>query len=198
MERQEAMNFEKRRKLILLYKTRPTDELKEYVTKYYYNYRKNTLSLIKQELLRRNVIIPEDELPSESEMRSKILAVRFTSAVFIIVFLLIFGFAGHWMSSGSKSEPKSTPKPNGLSAYYQSCDYVRQRLKSSSSAKFPNPLNNRELIGVDLGEGRFKVSAYVDAKNSFGATTRSRYTCILKGIETVDGNRWILESIEFD
>lgn len=164
----------------------------------YHKYKRGAVPLMKDELLRRNVIIPENELPSDSEMKLKTFLFKLKVICILIAVLLCVGLIGYCLSLNPKPEKDTVSTPNGLSAFYQSHYYVKQRIKSPSTAKFPNPLNNREMIGVDLGEGRFMVSAYVDAQNSFGVVIRNRYTCILKGIETVDGDRWILESIEFD
>jgi len=79
--------------------------------------------------------------------------------------------------------------PDKIGAFVMSQEFVKERLKAPSTADFPW---YDESFVTDLGGGRFRVSAYVDAQNSFGAKIRSKYTCILK---STDGDTWTLESI---
>lgn len=76
-----------------------------------------------------------------------------------------------------------------MTAYFASQEFVKDKLKAPSTAKFPW---YSEVVVTDLGGGRFRVSAYVDAQNSFGAQIRTRYTCVLKGADELN---WTLESI---
>jgi uncharacterized protein involved in type VI secretion and phage assembly len=61
-------------------------------------------------------------------------------------------------------------------AFTASKSLVRDRLKSPSTADFP--WYDKSFV-THRGKGLFEVNAYVDAQNSFGATLRNRYTCIL-------------------
>lgn len=79
--------------------------------------------------------------------------------------------------------------PDKLTAYVMSHVFVERNLKAPSTAKFPW---FRDIVVKDLGGGRFSVSAYVDAQNSFGAQIRTNYTCVLKGVDEIN---WTLESI---
>ena len=69
--------------------------------------------------------------------------------------------------------------------------FVKKNLKAPSTADFPV---FRETAVDDLGGGRFRVTSYVDAQNSFGAQIRTNYTCVVKGEE--DSTNWTLESID--
>ena len=53
---------------------------------------------------------------------------------------------------------------------------VSDSLKSPSTAKF---CKYTDMIATDLGGNRWKVSGYVDAQNSFGATVRTNWTVTL-------------------
>ncbi|MGM0609376.1 MAG: type II secretion system major pseudopilin GspG [Candidatus Muiribacteriota bacterium] len=75
-----------------------------------------------------------------------------------------------------------------IDAFTMSKVLVKKKLKAPSTAKFCS-YSNATVIKSD--NGRFKVSAYVDADNSFGAQIRTSYTCILKE----SGGKWTLESI---
>ncbi len=68
--------------------------------------------------------------------------------------------------------------------------FVEERLKAPATANF---CSYGDATVTDLGGGRFKVLAYVDAENSFGAKLRNHYTCVLK---SSDGSTWSLESLD--
>lgn len=79
--------------------------------------------------------------------------------------------------------------PDKVEACHKAQEYVKQRLKSPTSAKFPW-CSSKNV--TDLGNGRVSVAGYVDAANSFNAKLRSRYIVIMK----YSGNKnWILEEI---
>ena len=63
--------------------------------------------------------------------------------------------------------------------------FVRDRLKSPSSAKFGT------VSASSLGNSRYSFSGYVDAQNSFGAQIRTRFS----GVVRYNDGTWILESI---
>lgn len=79
--------------------------------------------------------------------------------------------------------------PDEIGAFVMSQEFVKEQLKAPSTAEFPW---YEDSYVEDLGGGRFRVSAHVDAQNTFGAMIRSKYTCVLN---SADGERWILESI---
>ena len=64
-------------------------------------------------------------------------------------------------------------------ALFASRSFIEDRLKSPSSAAFPSRVSDNMVSVIYLGECRFKVSSYVDAKNSFGATVRTPYRMTL-------------------
>ncbi|MGB2964886.1 MAG: hypothetical protein WBB69_12960 [Anaerolineales bacterium] len=74
--------------------------------------------------------------------------------------------------------------------------FVERELKSPSSARFPL---YAAYGTTSLGNGRFNVSSYVDAENSFGAEVRAGYTAVLKfkGGQWNDSSNWTLESLVF-
>ena len=65
------------------------------------------------------------------------------------------------------------------SAFTYSKEFVKRKLRSPSTAEFA-PYSGAEGVAIETIEcGRYKVHAYVDASNSFGATTRSRYSALM-------------------
>lgn len=81
-------------------------------------------------------------------------------------------------------------EPDEIGAFVMSQQFVENALKSPSTADF---CSYTEARVVDLGEGRFRVTAWVDSENSFGATVRTKYVCHLKG---EDSDTWTLEALE--
>ncbi len=75
-------------------------------------------------------------------------------------------------------------------AFYMSQQFVERQLKAPSTADF---CSYSEAQVIDLGGGKFRVLAYVDAENSFGAKIRMHYDCTL---ETTNGEEWTLENLD--
>jgi hypothetical protein len=67
-------------------------------------------------------------------------------------------------------------------AYYMAKQFITNRLKAPSTAKFPSPYDRNEsgITTVQLPGGAYRVSAWVDAQNAFGAMLRKRWVCEVK------------------
>ena len=61
-----------------------------------------------------------------------------------------------------------------IGAYVASQNMVTQRLRSPSTADFPNFGTNGVIVNFER-KCHFMVAGYVDAQNSFGGTARTRY-----------------------
>jgi hypothetical protein len=70
--------------------------------------------------------------------------------------------------------------------------FVKDRLKVPRSADFPW-VAAKDVVR-SLGNGRYIMSSYVDAENSFGAKIRARFACT---VEFLGKNNWSLESLTF-
>jgi hypothetical protein len=68
--------------------------------------------------------------------------------------------------------------------------FVEQQLRAPSSADFPR-VGEHQV--TDVGEQRWRVSSYVDAENSFGASLRTAWTCDISYDEAA--GVWTLESL---
>ena len=73
-----------------------------------------------------------------------------------------------------------------VAAYVMSQSYIRSQLKSPSTAKFPYVT---KVQSKAVGDCMFRINAYVDAQNSFGATLRTRYTALMR--HTPSTNSWV-------
>ena len=94
---------------------------------------------------------------------------------------VVIVFAFFWLMAlfgDSDSSSKAPPASHsGVEAYGMCRDFVRDRLKAPSTAKFARI--SMDYI-TDLGGGSYRVRAYVDSQNSFGAQLRTDYTCEVK------------------
>ena len=78
------------------------------------------------------------------------------AVVFVLVLLVSLGGDENGTSSGAEVACKQ---------------FVRERLKSPSTAEFPRPVTE------NLYESRWRVEGVVDSQNGFGAMVRTQYTC---------------------
>jgi len=72
----------------------------------------------------------------------------------------------------------SNRKHNKFEAYIYAEGFVKKSLKSPSTATFPGVSEKNRQI-KELGEGRYEIESWVDAQNSFGATTRTNFSCTI-------------------
>ena len=103
-----------------------------------------------------------------------ILVVSTASAVALFTCIAIIGQSGD--SSSEKSynyvPPKNeNEKLDDISAYIEAQEYVKQALKSPSTAKFPAT----DFLAHSFGDNEYEVISYVDSQNSFGAMIRSNW-----------------------
>lgn len=66
---------------------------------------------------------------------------------------------------------------------------VENRLKSPDSAKFPP----KSKATISETNGRYVINSYVDAENSFGASTRSKFTAIIRKDSS---GKYLVESVD--
>lgn len=102
--------------------------------------------------------------------------------IIVVSVVLIFS-----SNSGTKA-PK--PEHSKAAAWTMMEEFVKARLKSPASAKFP--WYSEDLV-KDLGNGRYVISAYVDSQNSFGAMLRTNFVCTVKYI---GNDKWELEDLK--
>lgn len=93
-----------------------------------------------------------------------------------LIFIFFKIIAGWWSSLGDNSTQSDDSKDYKIEAYVMSQDFVEDYLKNPSTAKFPT----YSAINVIQTGNRYKIEAYVDSQNSFGATTRNQYYMILE------------------
>lgn len=74
-------------------------------------------------------------------------------------------------------EDKPT-EPNKFLAYIYAEKFVKQNLKTPSTAKFPEVLEKSKHI-TKLNNKSFLINSWVDSQNSFGAMIRSEFSCTI-------------------
>jgi hypothetical protein len=72
-------------------------------------------------------------------------------------------------------------------------DFVKQRLKSPSTAEFPGVFDGKLDHVTDLENQTYRIVSYVDAQNSFGAKIRTKF---IGEIKQTSADRWQLISLD--
>ncbi len=99
-------------------------------------------------------------------------------------FLALLIFIALSAGSGDGSpRPRRTGSENTIDATMMCEEFVKKRLKSPYSAKFP--YSDAIYLSDDSTDKihKYKLSSYVDSQNSFGAMIRTSYTCIISNEE---------------
>jgi hypothetical protein len=81
-----------------------------------------------------------------------------------------------------------------INAHLVAQGFVKQHLKSPQTTKFPSYLTG-DVIVVSVPECSFRIDAYVDSENSFGALIRTDYSILVQ----YDPHKrsWAFKEIEF-
>lgn len=93
-----------------------------------------------------------------------------------IVFLGAWGY-GSYTAKSDKSSYERVPIIDKSTAQYACENFVKNNLKSPSTAAFP-PITEMQ-IESDINN-IWTVNSYVDAQNSFSAMIRSQFSCQIK------------------
>jgi len=109
-------------------------------------------------------------------MQKVALGVFAVCAVFIVGLVVAFGddYAARERQREVESEIARNCSDRAM-AYIMSRRFIERELKTPSTAKFPS-FHDEGVHAAQAEECKFRVSAYVDAQNSFGAMIRTRYT----------------------
>ena len=101
---------------------------------------------------------------------------------------MVFYLAYQSPEHASKKDAEGDP---GVAAFMCQ-DFVKERLKAPSTAKFPNVYGADTKIAT-LGLGHYRVTSYVDAQNSFGAQMRTTFVYEIKKMP--DRDEWQLQNL---
>ncbi len=100
-------------------------------------------------------------------MKKQLLHISSILAIFTFIFL---AFGSEDNNSSSSTET------NKMLAYNYAEHFVKQRLKSPSTAEFPGIFEKADHI-TELGNDEYLINSWVDSQNSFGAMIRSKFSC---------------------
>lgn len=97
----------------------------------------------------------------------------------------------YWLATPRPPRPTPTTGPTSDGAAGVCKRFMNERLKAPSTAKFQNILD----ADVTNQGDTYTIKSYVDAQNSFGATIRTRYVCVVR---YTGSDTWRLESLVTD
>lgn len=106
------------------------------------------------------------------------------SVVIVIVFLVLA------LGSSDSGSRRTRPEHDTLGAWVMCQQFIEERLRSPKSADYPA---GYDRYTTDLGGGRYRVKAYVDAQNAFGVEIRTPFECTVK---YAGNEKWILEDLK--
>jgi hypothetical protein len=112
-------------------------------------------------------------------------------ALLALIILIACGVICALGQGGSSTPSARTPEPghDEIDARAMCAEFVKDRLKSPSTAKF----DYRSETAVHHGNGQYTVTGAVDAQNAFGAMIRAQYICELHYNSSTD--KWYLDDI---
>lgn len=97
----------------------------------------------------------------------------FIAAIILIIAVIVIVRINTKSNDSSSSSYSSDKK---IDAWVCMQDIVSAKLKNPAGAKFPS---YKSSYVTSLGSNDYKIEAYVDATNGFGATIRTYFTCTL-------------------
>lgn len=106
----------------------------------------------------------------EKEINIKLIAGLLTIGIIIALF---FGVKYFFSPQSSNTIDNSTYKQL---SYNYAREYVKNRLKSPSSATFPSLFNRQGHI-TKVTNTEYRINSWVESQNSFGAKIKTRFTC---------------------
>ncbi len=114
-----------------------------------------------------------------------------------IVILVLVALTIGSSDGGGEGGTSTSTTPDKIEAWVMAQQFVKDGLRSPGSADFGGVFGDYQDpddVVTDLGSGKFRIRAWVDAQNAFGAEIRTRFLCEL---EYVGNDRWQLTSLEF-
>jgi hypothetical protein len=130
--------------------------------------------------LKRKKIIPKKKEPKEThfyenqvyEQKQVFSEQNNISWKWIVGGIIALIFVFSQFSGNDNNSVDSDP----ILAYNYAKDFIKDRLKSPSTAEFPGTFEKKNHV-TDLGNGVYQINSWVDSQNGFGAMIRSRWSC---------------------
>jgi len=127
--------------------------------------------------MEENKSTPE-KTPEEKKKENKNAAIGCITLIVIAAIVVWFFYP-----KGEKAEK--------LDAYIYSQTVVKENLKSPSTAQFPA---QKYATITKIDEGKYKVEAFVDAQNTFGAMLRKPFIAIMRK----NSDNWYCDYLEIE
>ncbi len=111
----------------------------------------------------------------ETNQGDKYVTIKLLFVLACIIFI-IYCMVSIFANNSSKTSSKNSSTDYKLEAYIMSQEFIEKELKAPATAEFPS----YHKISVVQTDNRYKVKAYVDSENSFGAKIRTNYYITLE------------------
>lgn len=107
----------------------------------------------------------------------KLIIICFVIVVFLGCFVTIVGNKES-SKNDNNIEMMSNSDTDLIYAYNSCISFVKDKLKSPSSAVFPDTRHKVEHT-IYEGSNTYSIESYVESKNSFGVMTRTGFSCTI-------------------
>lgn len=132
---------------------------------------------------------------SRNTKNSDIPSIGNKTLLWILAIALIFGIRLCRKNQNNSSDygvQQNDSRQEALLAYEFAKTYVKNNLKSPSTASFPGTFERIKHI-EEIGVGTYRILSWVDSQNAFGAILRTNFSCVVK----IDSDKATLVSLEF-
>jgi hypothetical protein len=106
------------------------------------------------------------------------MKIKYLIPILLIVLVFSFIFTGCCFGSSSSTPTTESEQSKQIEAFVRSQTAVERQLKAPSTAKFPYFTSDGVSV-TKLATDKYRVNAYVDSENSFGAMIRITYSVII-------------------
>lgn len=118
--------------------------------------------------------------------------------IFIYIILLpISAVLLFWIidkSTDSQDSKSNSYTSNDILAYNYAEKFVKEHLKSPSTAEFPSTREKVEHTHYNSSTSIYRINSWVDSQNSFGAMIRQRFSCEI----IMDGKTISIRNLKFE
>ncbi|MDA3781036.1 MAG: hypothetical protein PF487_12565 [Bacteroidales bacterium] len=115
----------------------------------------------------------------EPKSNIKLIAGLITAAIFIGLFFGVKSMFTSDSDGNNVTNSYNDSRTNKQLAYNYAMDFVKERLKSPSSAEFPSLFDRQKHI-TELSSTVYVINSWVESQNSFGAMIKTKFSCRIK------------------
>lgn len=130
--------------------------------------------------------------PQKKMNKQNVEQKRKNQSVLIALGIIVSVFIYFVTTNNSSNTISWEQEDNMIEAYVMAQQFVEQRLKSPSTAKYP--LVASECTTRMEGQ-KYKINAYVDSQNSFGASIRANFIAV---VEQYEKGKWKLVDLQIN